>query len=80
MGDAAELSSAVLRSKTISVLGYTNNGITIEQRREALTAVTTSAAAGRISVAAAQLPLSEVAGAWQRLAAGDAGVRLVLRP
>ena len=39
-----------------------------------------SAAAGRISVAAAQLPLSEVAGAWQRLAAGDAGVRLVLRP
>jgi NADPH:quinone reductase-like Zn-dependent oxidoreductase len=80
MRDTAELSSSVLRAKTISVLGYTNNGITIEQRREALTAVTGHAAAGRLTVAAETLPLSDVGEAWRRQATGDAGVRFVLIP
>jgi NADPH:quinone reductase-like Zn-dependent oxidoreductase len=80
MGDSAEFSSAVLRSKTASVLGYTNNGITTEQRREALAAVTTHAAAGRLTVAAETLPLTGVGEAWRRQATGDAGVRFVLRP
>jgi hypothetical protein len=80
MGDSAEFSSAVLRSKTASLLGYTNNGITIEQRREALTAVTTNAAAGRLTVAAETLPLADVGEAWRRQATGDAGVRFVLIP
>jgi NADPH:quinone reductase-like Zn-dependent oxidoreductase len=80
MGDDASFSSAVLRSKTASILGYTNNGITIEQRREALTAVTTHAAAGRLTVAAETLPLTDVGEAWRRQATGDAGVRFVLIP
>ncbi|MGY1619951.1 zinc-binding dehydrogenase [Geodermatophilus sp. SYSU D00691] len=80
MGDTAEFSSAVLRSRTISVLGYTNNAITVEQRREALTAVTTHAAAGRLTVAAEQLPLPDVGEAWRRQATGGAGVRFVLIP
>jgi NADPH:quinone reductase-like Zn-dependent oxidoreductase len=80
MGDSAEFSSAVLRSKTASILGYTNNGITIEQRREALTAVTTHAAAGRLTVAAETLPLTDVGEAWRRQATGDAGARFVLIP
>src|SRR4051794_22690408 len=79
-GDPAEFASSVLRGRTAAVLGYTNNGITIEQRREALTAVTTHAAAGRITVAAEQLPLPDVGEAWRRQATGDAGVRFVLRP
>jgi len=79
-GDTAEFASSVLRGRTAAVLGYTNNGITIEQRREALTAVTTHAAAGRITVAAEQLPLPDVGEAWRRQATGDAGVRFVLRP
>jgi NADPH:quinone reductase-like Zn-dependent oxidoreductase len=79
-GDTAEFSSAVLRGRTATVLGYTNNNITNEQRREALTAVTTHAAAGRLTVAAETLPLSRVGEAWRRQATGDAGVRFVLIP
>ena len=37
-GDVAEFSSAVLRGRTIGILGYTNNAISPEQRAEALTA------------------------------------------
>src|SRR5205807_2483621 len=51
-----------------------------EQRREALTAVTTLAAAGRLTVAAETLPLSDVGEAWRRQATGDAGVRFVVIP
>jgi NADPH:quinone reductase-like Zn-dependent oxidoreductase len=80
MSDTAEFSSSVLRSRTISVLGYTNNALTPEQRQEALTAVTTHAAAGSLSVAAEQLPLAEVGEAWRRQATGNAGVRIVLIP
>jgi len=79
-GDTSEFSSAVLRGRTAAVLGYTNAGITPEQRREALTAVTTHAAAGRLTVASEQLPLSDVAEAWRRQATGSAGVRFVLVP
>ena len=62
------------------MLGYTNNALTPEQRREALTAVTTHAAAGRLAVAAEQVPLTDVAEAWRRQATGGAGVRFVLIP
>src|SRR3954454_16992269 len=79
-GDIAYFSSSVLRGRTASVLGYTNTNITPEQRREALTAVTTHAAAGRLTVAAKTLPLSDVGEAWRRQATGDAGVRFVLIP
>jgi NADPH:quinone reductase-like Zn-dependent oxidoreductase len=79
-GDVASFSSSVLRGRTASVLGYTNNNITPEQRREALTAVTTHAAAGRLTVAAETLPLPDVGEAWRRQATGDAGVRFVLIP
>ena len=45
-GDGATLSSAVLRGKTLDVLGYTNNALTPDQRAEALTGVV-ALAAGR---------------------------------
>jgi len=79
-GDVAEFSSAVLRSRTASVLGYTNNAITPEQRREALTALAEHAAAGRLGVAYEEVPLSSVQDAWQRQTGEGAGVRLVLTP
>ncbi len=79
-GDEACFSSAGLRSHTAAVLGYTNNALTAEQRRTALTAVTGHAAAGRITVAAEQLPLGDVGDAWRRTLAGDVGVRIVLTP
>ncbi|MGY2004746.1 zinc-binding dehydrogenase [Blastococcus sp. SYSU DS1024] len=79
-GDTAEFSSAVLRGKSASVLGYTNNALTAAQRAEAVGAIAREAAAGRLSVAHEQVPLAEVAAAWQRQATGDPGVRLVLTP
>jgi NADPH:quinone reductase-like Zn-dependent oxidoreductase len=79
-GDEATFSSSVLRGRSAEVLGYTNNALTAEQRAEALTAVAGHAAAGRLAVAAETWALSDVAAAWVRQAAGDAGVRLVLTP
>lgn len=79
-GDTAELSSAVLRSRSAEVLGYTNNALSVEQRRQAVVAVAEHAAAGRLAVDHHVLPLADVGDAWQRQAAGDAGARLVLTP
>jgi len=79
-GDVAELSSTVLRSASASVLGYTNNHLTSDQRREAITAVAGHAAGGRMSVAHEVHPLADVREAWRRQATGQAGVRLVMTP
>jgi NADPH:quinone reductase-like Zn-dependent oxidoreductase len=79
-GDVAEFSSAVLRSRSAEILGYTNAALTSEQRRTALAAVVEHAAAGRLAVAHEQVPLTEVDAAWQRQTSGTADVRLVLTP
>lgn len=79
-GDEAVFSSAVLRGRSAEVLGYTNNALTPAQRRDALDAVLAVAATGRVSVAHETVPLADVAAAWARQAAGDAGVRLVVVP
>ncbi len=78
-GDTAVFSSAGLRSKTAAVLGYTNNALTSEQRRSALTAVLEHAAAGTIRMTYDVSPLAEVEAVWRRQAAGD-GARCVVRP
>ena len=77
-GDLAELSSSVLRSRFVDVLGYTNNALTAQQRAEALTAVVEQAARGALSVEHTVLPLAEVAEGWRRTAAGSR--RVVLAP
>jgi NADPH:quinone reductase-like Zn-dependent oxidoreductase len=79
-GDRAEFSSAVLRSRTADVLGYTNNALRPDQRRAALEAVFRHAAAGRLAVAHETVPLADAPAAWRRQATGRAGVRLVLTP
>lgn len=78
-GDEAVFSSAVLRSRSASVLGYTNNSLTAEQRRDALTAVLEHASARRITVEHETAALETVHHAWRRQAAGDAP-RVVLVP
>jgi NADPH:quinone reductase-like Zn-dependent oxidoreductase len=77
-GDEATFSSAVLRSRTASVLGYTNNGITAEQRSESIAAVLDHAAAGRIRVQYDVHPIAEVEKVWSRVGAGEADGRCVL--
>ena len=79
-GDQATYSSAVLRSRTASVLGYTNNALTPAQRREAITAVLGHAAAGRIRMQYDVHPLADVEQVWTRFAAGQEGARSVLVP
>jgi NADPH:quinone reductase-like Zn-dependent oxidoreductase len=79
-GDEATFSSAVLRSRSVSVLGYTNNSLSAARRRDALTAVLDLASRGQVTVAYEQLPLEEAEQAWQRQAVGDGDRRLVLVP
>jgi NADPH:quinone reductase-like Zn-dependent oxidoreductase len=76
-GDLAELSSSVLRSRYVDVLGYTNNALTPEQRATALTAVVEQAARGALSVDHAVLPLAEVADGWRRTAEGSRRIVVV---
>ena len=79
-GDATEFSSAVLRSRSVEILGYTNNALTPELRRFALESVFRHAATGSLAVAHEEIPLAEAADAWRRQATGRHGVRLVLIP
>ena len=72
----AELDSATLRSRSLRVLGYTNNALTGEQRREALTTVVAEAVAGRLTVTHQQMALTDVDTAWSRTSGG----RVVLVP
>jgi NADPH:quinone reductase-like Zn-dependent oxidoreductase len=79
-GDVAEFSSAVLRSRTAQVLGYTNAALSPAERRQALEAVFGLAADGSLHVAHEVLPLADVAAAWERQATGQATARLILIP
>lgn len=72
----AELDSATLRSRSLRVLGYTNNALTGEQRGEALTTVVAEAVAGRLTVTHQQMALTDVDTAWSRTSGG----RVVLVP
>lgn len=74
--ETAPLESAVIRSKHLHVLGYTNNELTARQRREALTLVAAQAGAGRLTAAHRAVPLAEVTAAWS----GGADGRTVLVP
>jgi NADPH:quinone reductase-like Zn-dependent oxidoreductase len=77
-GDEATFSSALLRSRTASILGYTNNAITPDQRRDALTAVLRHAETGAIAVAHETVLLSDITAAWHRQSEGQTAGRLVL--
>lgn len=79
-GDEAVLSSAVLRSRSATVLGYANNALTPQQRREAFGAVLRQASAGLVTVAHQTRPLADAAAAWRAPAAGEASPRVVLLP
>ncbi len=78
-GDTAEFSSAVIRGKSIEILGYTNNALTPAQRADALTAILSHAAAGALAVEHVVEPLAHVDEAW-RQTKNAAGQRLVVTP
>jgi len=73
--ETAPLDSSTLRSRSLHVLGYTNNELTRSQRAEALAHVVDEVLTGRLTVAHQRLPLADVTDAWNR-----AGDRVVLVP
>lgn len=79
-GDETTFSSAGLRSRSASVLGYTNNSLSADQRSEAIGSVLTHAAAGRILMQYTEWPLADVEDAWRRKMTDDSDLRYVLLP
>ena len=77
-GDQATFSSAALRSRSASVLGYTNNALTLEQRAEAITTVFGHVVTGRIRMTYDVHSAAEAERVWSAIAAGDAQTRCVL--
>jgi NADPH:quinone reductase-like Zn-dependent oxidoreductase len=77
-GETCPLDSSTLRSRSLRLLGYTNNALTREQRAAAVTAVAEHAARGTLTVAHEVIPLADAGAAWQRQAEGRASGRIVL--
>jgi NADPH:quinone reductase-like Zn-dependent oxidoreductase len=77
-GSAAEtapIDSSTLRSRSLRVLGYTNNELTSAERAGALAHVVSEVRAGRLTTAHEPVPLVDVAAVWDR-----PGDRIVLVP
>lgn len=77
---AVEVDSATLRSRSLDVLGYTNNSLDPDRRRDAVQAVARFAAAGELAVRHERVPLADAADAWTRQGDGSARGRIVLVP
>ena len=77
-GPTAPIESAVLRSGSLRIVGYTNNELSVAERTAALEVIAGHAAAGRLTVDHEVVPFDEVAAAWRRQEAGTARGRIVL--
>jgi NADPH:quinone reductase-like Zn-dependent oxidoreductase len=64
--ETAPIDSATLRSRSLRILGYTNNELTPQLRRDALEHVVREAVAGRLTVAHERVPLADAPRAWSR--------------
>jgi NADPH:quinone reductase-like Zn-dependent oxidoreductase len=78
-GAEATLSSASIRGRHLSVLGYMNFLVPSDMRRDAYRALVEHAAAGRIAVEVERMALAQVADAWERVQR-SAHRKLVLAP
>lgn len=77
-GATAEFASATLRSRTASVLGYTNNALTAEQRHDALTALLRHVVEDGLTVAHEVVGWDAGPDGWARQATGQARRRVVI--
>ena len=75
-GDSAAFSSAVLRGRTIGILGYTNNALTPEQRADALRSVLDVVAGRPNLLSSRRFPAARCDEGWTAAAGG--GSRVVL--
>ncbi len=79
-GAGVSVDSATLRSRSASVLGYTNTALTDTRRREVFGTVLGHAAAGRLDVTHDVVGLDDAPAAWVEVAEGRARHRVVVRP
>lgn len=63
-GEEFAVPSALLRSRSLRILGYTNNELTADERRDALLTVAGHAVAGDLTVEHERVPLHDAARAW----------------
>ncbi|MDG4797531.1 zinc-binding dehydrogenase [Micromonospora sp. WMMD1082] len=77
-GEQAPVDSATLRSRSLRVLGYTNNELDAARRAAAIREIAGHIVAGRLTVTHETVPLAGVADAWTRQAEGRAAGRIVL--
>ena len=78
-GATAELASAAVRFKNLSILGHTNFALPEDELSEHYRRLVGHVVAGDITFEVERVPLDEAASAWQRQAEG-AGTKLVLVP
>lgn len=78
-GATAELASAAVRFKSLSVLGHTNFAVPRDELAEHYRRLVTHAVAGEIRLDVERVPLRSVTDAWRRQTEG-AGSKLVLIP
>jgi len=76
--ETCPLDSSTLRSRSLRLLGYTNNELTVAQRSAAVVAVAEQAARGALTVDHEVVALDDAAAAWERQASGVASGRIVL--
>ena len=78
-GANAELASAAVRFKSLSILGHTNFAVPADELAEHYRRLVGHAVAGEIRLDVERIPLDSVADAWRRQADG-AGTKLVVVP
>lgn len=78
-GPTAVMASAGVRSGSLSVLGYTNNALTHDQRREALLTLTRHMTEDGLTARHEVVDLADLPDAWARQADGTAPARVVAR-
>jgi NADPH:quinone reductase-like Zn-dependent oxidoreductase len=77
-GETSPIDSSTLRSRSLRLLGYTNNELSPERRADAIRTVARAVVRGELAVAHERVPLADAAAAWERQAAGQAAGRIVL--
>jgi NADPH2:quinone reductase len=78
-GHEATLDSGIVRGKALQILGHANALTPPDLKQAAFRAMCDHAAAGRLTVEYEELPLDDVAEAWERQASSP-HVKLILVP
>lgn len=79
-GETSPITSSLLRSKSLRLMGYTNNELTPALRAEAVAMIASKAATGELTVAHEIVTPATAPEAWARHAAGTADRRSVIVP